>query len=149
LLFRDLQQLQDQYVRMPNSHTKQLVAFLEALSSEFDDPDEFTVGRNEEQQIVLHTYPGLIVPVARVYRFYRSPFLPQNVEVRVGEKLEFYQERITKDLSGDKRLVQASPLTILAMDLAATASHVYVHQHTPRIRPPQCLVWSIWHNESY
>ena len=72
LLFRDLQQLQDQYMRMSNSHIKQLVAFLEALSSEFEDPDEFTVGRNEEQQIVLHTYPGLIVPVARVYRFYRA-----------------------------------------------------------------------------
>jgi len=148
LLFRDLQQLQDQYVKPTNSSTKHLTDFLKALIND-EDPDELTVGRHEEQQIVLHTYPGLIVPVARVYRSYRSSFLPQHIEVRVGEKLEFYQERITKDLSGDKRLVQASPLTLLTLDLAATASHVYVHQHTTRIRPPQCLVWSIWYSESH
>ena len=146
LVFRDLQQLEDQYSKSKNSPEKLLTDFLEMLIDE-EDPDEFTVGRRDEQQIVLHTYPGLIVPVARVYHTARPS---QHVEIRVGDKLEFYQERITKELSGDKRLVQASPLTIFALDLAAEAPRkVYVHQHTPRIRPPQCLVWSIWHSESY
>jgi hypothetical protein len=83
--------------------------------------------------------------------FFIGPKLPQlqHIEVRVGEKLDFNQERITEDLSGDKRLVQVSPLTLFALDLAAEARNVYVPQHTPRIRPPQCLVWSIWHSDSY
>ena len=65
--------------------------------------------------------------------------------------LEFNQERITTDLSEQSeknRLVQASPLTLLALDLAADSPRIEVHQHTSRIRSPQCLAWSIWHGDS-
>lgn len=148
VLFRRLQQFHDTYAHDSDfSKAECLADFLEMLKN-VEDVDEFTVGRVSEDQIVLHTYPGPIVPVARVYHSSRPH---QNIEVRVGINLEFNQERITTSLSEqseENRLVQASPLTLLALDLAAAAPRIYVHQHTPRIRPPQCLAWSIWHSDS-
>ena len=149
VLFRRLQQFYDKYGGDSDFPKADCLAdFLEMLEN-VEDPDEFRVGRRvSEDQIVLHTYPGPIVPVARVYHF-SSP--SQRVEVRAGINLEFNQERITTDLSEqseENRLVQASPLTLLALDLADAAPRIDVHQHTPRIQPPQCLVWSIWHGDS-
>ena len=148
LLFRDLQHFQDQYMKMTRPSTEPLGGFLEMLRNELD-PEEFTVGKREKQQIVLHTFPGLIVPVARVYH---SEILSSHIEVCVGVNLEFNQEPLThymEDPSKLERPKQASPLTLLALDLAAEAPHIYVRQHTPRIQPPQCLAWSIWRSESY
>ena len=148
VLFRRLQQFYDNYggdSEFPR--TDCLADFLEMLEN-VEDEDEFTVGNIGGDQIVLHTYPGPIVPAARLYQSYRHE---RNIEVRVGINLEFNQERITTDLSeqsGRNRLVQASPRTLLALDLAADSPRMEVHQHTSRIRSPQCLAWSIWHGDS-
>ena len=148
VLFRRLQQFYDNY-RDDSEFTGigYLADFLEMLKN-VEDEDEFTVGKISEDQIVLHTYPGPIVPVARLHHSSRQE---RNIEVRVGINLEFNQERITTDLSEQSeknRLVQASPLTLLALDLAAASPRMEVHQHTSRIRSPQCLAWSIWHGAS-
>ena len=148
VLFRRLQQFYDNCggdSEFPR--TDCLADFLEMLKNA-EDEDEFTVGHIGGDQIVLHTYPGPIVPAARLYQSYRHE---RNIEVRVGINLEFNQERITTDLSEQSernRLVQASPLTLLALDLAADSPRMEVHQHTSRLRSPQCLAWSIWHGDS-
>jgi hypothetical protein len=143
LLFRTLQQFKDRYAQAWNSNQApdlanflvRLEAFLKLLES--NDKDEFTVGRSKEQ-IDLHTYPGPIIPVVRLYQSARSS---PHIEVRVGVELEFKQAWISEE---PKRLVQASQLTLLALDLVVEAPHVYVLQHASRIRPPQCLAWSIY-----
>ena len=148
VLFRRLQQFYDNYggdSEFPRADC--LADFLEMLKN-VEDEDEFTVGNISKDPIVLHTYPGPIVPAARLYQSSRQQ---QSIEVRVGVNLEFNQERITTDLSEQSeknRLVQASPLTLLALDLAADSPRIEVHQHTSRIRSPQCLAWSIWHGAS-
>ena len=99
---------------------------------------------SSRERIVIHTFPGSIFPTTRTYQ--RRGF-SERVEVGVGINLDFYRPR-TDDK--ETRFVQASPLTLLALDLAAEATkpRVYVHEHTPRIRSPQCLAWSIWKAES-
>src|SRR5262249_22153777 len=143
ILFRDLQQFQDRYMETINFSMKSLADFLSMLRSEGEDPDEFIVIYGGDP-IVLYTYPGSIFPLARLAHqpLASSP----SIEVRVGVNLEFHQERIAGELFGGKktRFVQASPLTLLALDLAAESPHVHVHQHTPKIRPSQCMAWSIF-----
>ena len=144
-LFRKLQQFQDQYANVSDlSRSRYLADFLGMIAQE-EDPDEFTIGEVSEDRIVIHTFPGRIFPITRTYERY-SPSEP--IEVRAGIALEFYQDGVDQET----RFVQASPLTLLALDLAAASAaepHVYVHEHTPRIRSPQCLAWSIWKSESH
>ena len=163
LLFRKLQQFQDQYVESGTQEAgqpamTQLVAFLEMLRNE-EDPQELVVGyiggdeRGSADRIDLHTYSGPIIPVSRVFDSRRS-ISQERVEVRLGLELEFYQERPSQSRDREGVPEQASPLTLLALDLAAEFSgnhnetaQVYVYEHTPRIQGLQRLAWSIWHGD--
>ena len=147
LLLRELQQFKDQIANAQDLSDALLLAeFLEILSTR-EDPDEFRVGRKSKEQIVLHTHPGPIIPVAQVYQSVRPS--PQ-VELRVGVGIETKFKQVRPSIIPEMpEFVDASPLTLLALDLTVEAPYVYVHQHAPRVHPPQCLVWSIWHSAAY
>ena len=88
--FRTLQQFKDQYTHVwVSDKAPDLAKFLERLAAFLEllveDPDEFTVGSEREEQIVLYSEPGPIIPVAQVYQSAKL----MHVEVRVGVKLEF------------------------------------------------------------
>ncbi len=143
-LLRRLQQFQERYANVSEpAPPEHLSDFLEMLPQE-EDPDEFDIGEVSENRIVIHTFLGPILPVTT--RTHRRGASLGPIEVCAGTSFEFYQK-----VDQETRFVQASPLTLLALDLAASATvpNVYVNEHTPRIQSPQCLAWSIWKSESY